>query len=73
MYKLTITCSDNIEVLQQALQPEIAKGNRFQTFVKKNKEKLNVTVTAEDATALKAITSSLLKLIEISENIHGKK
>lgn len=73
MYKLIITSNSNVDNLQQALKPELAKSDRFESTLSKKDNLLEVTVEAQDATALKAIATSLLKLIEISEKIHGKK
>lgn len=73
MYTATIECTANIENLYKELVPEAAKKERFEISIKKTKDRLNISLTALDATALKAIMLSIIKLIETAEKInHGK-
>ena len=73
MYTATIECTTNIENLYKALEPEAAKTKRFKLSVKKTKSGVEISITALDATALKAITTSIIRLIETAEKIyHGK-
>ncbi|HLC74383.1 MAG TPA: KEOPS complex subunit Pcc1 [Candidatus Nanoarchaeia archaeon] len=51
----------------EVLKPEEAETKRFTVRV----DKKSVTITATDAHALKSITTSLLRLIEVAEKIHN--
>ncbi len=71
MYTATIEC-DNNENLYRALKPEAVSTRRF-TVTITQADNIKITINAQDATALKAITTSLTRLIETAEKIHGKK
>ena len=74
MYTATIYCSDESKLLYNALTPEKAKTERFTIKLKHINKATKIEVTAKDATAFKAIVSSLVKLIEVGEKIqHGRK
>ena len=73
LYTATIECAANIENLYKALQPEAAKTKRFEVSVKKTSDSVGIHITALDAIALKAVTISIIRLIEAAEKIHGKK
>lgn len=59
---------ENSEVYK-VLKPEETKSERFETKVELKDKKTVVTVKAKDATALKALTSSVLNAIEVNEKI----
>ena len=73
LYTATIECTANIENLTKALEPEAAKTKRFEISIKKAKDHVGIHITALDATALKAVAISIIRLIEAAEKIHGKK
>ena len=54
--------------MYDVLVPEQTASTRFSVQIQKKKETI-ISITAADATALKAITTSVLKLIEIAEKI----
>ena len=58
--------------LYDVLKPEEAATARFSIRIEKKKNTI-ISIIAEDATALKAITSSITKLIEVAENVWQKK
>ena len=58
--------------LYDVLKPEEATTARFSVSIEKEKNTI-ISIIAEDATALKAITSSITKLIEIAEKVWQKK
>lgn len=68
MYTITITTEDSD--LYKALKAEETTGKRFEMKVKRAKKNTEITITAADATALKAITSSVTRLCEIAEKVH---
>ncbi|HLD34010.1 MAG TPA: KEOPS complex subunit Pcc1 [Candidatus Nanoarchaeia archaeon] len=57
--------------LYDVLKPEQAKNARFTLDISKEKNTI-ISITASDATALKAITTSMIKLIEIAEKIRNE-
>jgi len=65
--KILIEGSANeIESYFNALQPEEDfKSERARYKLKKDKSKLTIEITAEDATAFRAVTNTLLGLIQI--------
>ena len=68
MYTAKIVCTD--DRLFQALKPEETKGERFEIKVKKIDGGMNITITAKDATALKAMMISIARLLETAEKIN---
>jgi len=58
--------------LYDILKPEEATTARFSIQIEKKKNTI-ISITAEDATALKAITTSITKLIEVAETLWQKK
>ena len=69
MYKLTIDIDDNSERLHNAFKPEEHKSKRSELKVEKKRDNTKIIVTANDATALKAITNSVTNLLEVYEKI----
>ncbi len=69
MYSLTIKSKGDINKFYEALKLEAAKGNRFDLQIKKEKDGIAIALTAKDAVALKAIATSMIKLLEIAEKI----
>ena len=70
IYTTTITCI-GCGWIYPALKQEAAKSRRFAAEIKKAGKDVIVKIEAEDATALKAITTSMLHLIETAEKIHN--
>lgn len=73
MYSMTISCTENADVLYQALKTEETKGKRFEVEIKKGADDVQILIMAHDATALKAIGGSMIRLLEAAEKIHGRK
>ena len=73
MYQLTITAEHNADVLYHALKPEEVTTDRAQTSIDRQGDSVCVTIRARDATALKALTQSMIKLIETAEKIQNGK
>ena len=61
----------NIDQLYDALLPEFKdnKYNRSRVSLKKNKDKLEILIEANDITALKANLNSVVNLIEVFNKI----
>jgi tRNA threonylcarbamoyladenosine modification (KEOPS) complex Pcc1 subunit len=71
MYTLTLIADDKDDILYKAFQAEQVETKRFNMKVEKGKQKAKILITAADATALKAITTSVTKLCEIAERIQN--
>lgn len=67
--KLQIEGTENeIESYYKALHPEEkSESERASYKLKKEKNKLTIEITAEDATAFRAVTNTLLGLISVVE------
>ena len=67
MYQAVIKCSTNISDLYQALKPEEHQDKRAALRIKKNKNNLEINITAQDATSLRAMVASITRLLTIYE------
>jgi tRNA threonylcarbamoyladenosine modification (KEOPS) complex Pcc1 subunit len=67
--KIQIECPENeIESYYNALHPEEkSESERASYKLKKEKNKLTIEIKAEDATAFRAVTNTLLGLISVIE------
>lgn len=59
------------ENLYKALLPDISNTKRAVLELKEEGEYLKIKIKAVDAIALKAFTSSVLKLLEVHEKVDG--
>jgi tRNA threonylcarbamoyladenosine modification (KEOPS) complex Pcc1 subunit len=67
--KIQLECPENeIESYYNALHPEEkSESERASYKLKKEKNKLTIEIKAEDATAFRAVTNTLLGLISVIE------
>ncbi|MBL7051213.1 hypothetical protein ISS04_03565 [Candidatus Woesearchaeota archaeon] len=57
------------EHLYKALLPDVSNTKRAVLELKKEKDYLKIKINALDAIALKAFTTSILKLLEVHEKV----
>lgn len=72
MYSIILSCN-NVDNIYGALKLEETQNSRFRVSISKQKKEVKIKITADDATALKAITLSLVRLLEAAEKIHNGK
>lgn len=73
MYSAAFLIKRNADLFYKALKPEEAKSSRFSIKIDRSRGSARVCIEANDATAFKAVTTSMLKLIEITEKIDNGK
>lgn len=68
-YSARIMVEGDASNIVKLFEPETKKftNNRAAYFVKKNKDKTEFIITAEDSTALRAVTNSIIKNLTIYE------
>ncbi len=66
-YQAVIKCSQDINNLHQALKPEEHQDKRASLKIKKIKNQLEIKITAQDATSLRAMIASITRLLTIYE------
>jgi tRNA threonylcarbamoyladenosine modification (KEOPS) complex Pcc1 subunit len=71
VYTAQFECVDKTGLLYSALKPEEAKGKRFDLRIVQKKGVVLVSVKAADAVALKAITHSVVHMIETAEKVNN--
>jgi tRNA threonylcarbamoyladenosine modification (KEOPS) complex Pcc1 subunit len=68
-YGAVVRCPFDKKLYDSLLPEEIVNG-RFSLSIEKDAE-LRIIISAADATALKALMTSVTKLLEVAENIHN--
>jgi tRNA threonylcarbamoyladenosine modification (KEOPS) complex Pcc1 subunit len=69
MFTITINCQQDGKLLAECLEQEQSSWKRGGWSYKKKGEGLDITVTAQDVTALKAMTNSVVQLLTVFEKM----
>ncbi|HLC64563.1 MAG TPA: KEOPS complex subunit Pcc1 [Candidatus Nanoarchaeia archaeon] len=71
-YRFTLEIDEDADILHKSLLPEVMQHERSLLRLEKD-DKLKVIMEAKDAVALRAVVTSLLKLISTHEKIRKVK
>ena len=64
-FKANIVVDDNTDLLYKCFKPELSEWKRSKIRIKKNKDKLEFNIVAEDAVALRATLNSITGLLSV--------
>ncbi len=71
-YKLIFQIDGNQELLYKCLSQEQDKKDRFELKIRKKPKQVEIIMLANDHVALKAITNSMSKMLELFEKLENK-
>ena len=71
-YKAIFQVANNQDLLYKCLLQEQDKKERFQLKIIKKPKYLEIVMFADDNTALKAISNSMVKMLELYEKLDKK-
>ena len=71
-YKAIFQVEGNQELLYKCLSQEQDKKDRFELKIRKRPKMLEIIMLADDHIALKAITNSMSKMLELYERLENK-